>query len=114
MTLPFRQTCVPMASSSLKISHIQIKENVSEVSNEFQFVEVRSPVVLAEMSSEFDSHYDSCSIELCRASGYTYNNSLSPVHLRLIVTEFIRYSENYQSQETLITYHFIKATSVLK
>ncbi|KTD33442.1 hypothetical protein Lmor_1993 [Legionella moravica] len=44
-TYPLLKIC-----STLKISHVQIKENISEVSNEFQFVEVRSPAVSADLS----------------------------------------------------------------
>ncbi|KTD02445.1 hypothetical protein [Fluoribacter gormanii] len=49
-TYPLSKIC-----STLKISHVQIKENISEVSNEFQFVEVHSPAVSADLSSEFDT-----------------------------------------------------------
>ncbi|KTD69071.1 hypothetical protein Lste_2229 [Legionella steelei] len=85
-TYPLSKIC-----STLKISHVQIKENISEVSNEFQFVEVHSPAVSADLSSEFDSHNDRCSIELCRSSGDKLTiHSLSPVHLSHIVTEFMR------------------------
>lgn len=77
--------------STLKVSHMQIKENISEVSNEFQFVEVGSPAVSADMSSDFCGHNNCCSIELCRASGDKLTiHSLSPVHLSHIVTEFMR------------------------
>lgn len=77
--------------TTLKVSHMQIKENISEVSNEFQFVEVRSPTVSAYMSSEFDSQNDRCSIELCRASGDKLTiHSLPNSHLSHIVTEFMR------------------------
>jgi hypothetical protein len=31
--------------TTLKVSHVQIKENISEVSNEFRFVEVGSPTI---------------------------------------------------------------------
>lgn len=85
-TYPLSKIC-----STLKVSAVQIKENISEVSNEFQFVEVRSPAVSADMSSEFYCRNDCCSIELCRASGDKLTiHSLSPVHLSHIVTEFMR------------------------
>jgi len=85
-TYPLSKIC-----TTLKVSHVQIKENISEVSNEFQFVEVRGPAISADMSSELDSHNDRCSIELCRASGdKLIIHSLAPVHLNHIITEFMR------------------------
>ena len=77
--------------TTLKVIHVQIKENISEVSNEFQFVEVHGPAVSADMSSEFYGHNDRCSIELCRVSGDKLTiHLLSPVHLSHTVTEFMR------------------------
>jgi hypothetical protein len=77
--------------TTLKVSHVQIKENISEVSNEFRFVEVGSPTISTDVSSEFDSRSDRCSIELCRVSGDKLTiHSLSTVHLSHIVTEFMR------------------------
>lgn len=85
-TYPLSKIC-----STLKVSHIQIKENITDVVNRFQFVEVNNPAVLPELSSELKCHNDRCSIELCRASGDKLTiHSLSPVHLNHIITEFMR------------------------
>ena len=85
-TYPLSKIC-----STLKVSHMQIQENISEVVDELQFVEVDSPLELSTRSAEFDCHIDRCSIELCRASGDKLTiHSLSPVHLSHIVTEFMR------------------------
>lgn len=63
-TYPLSKIC-----STLKVSHVQIKENIIDVVNRFQFIEVNNQAVLPELSPEFDIHDDYCSIELCRASG---------------------------------------------
>lgn len=77
--------------TTLKVSHVQIKENITDVVNRFQFIEVSNPAVLPELSSEFIGHSNRCSIELCRASGDKLTiHSLSPVHLSHIITEFMR------------------------
>lgn len=77
--------------TTLKVSHVQIKENITDVVNRFQFIEVNNPAVLPELSFEFNGHNDRCSIELCRASGDKLTiHSLSSVYLSQIITEFMR------------------------
>lgn len=59
--------------SFYKVSHVQIKENITDVVNRFQFVEVNNPAVLPKLSPEFDGYNDRCLIELRRASGDELN-----------------------------------------
>lgn len=50
--------------STLKVSHVQIKENITDVVNRFQFIDLSSATALPELSREFDVYNDRCSIEL--------------------------------------------------
>ena len=85
-TYPLSKFC-----ATLKVSHVQIKENITDVVDRFQFVEVNNPATLPELSSELDGYNDHCSIELCRASGDKLTiHLLAPVHLSHIITEFMR------------------------
>ncbi|MCW8399871.1 hypothetical protein OQJ26_13845 [Legionella sp. PATHC038] len=77
--------------STLNVYHVQIKENITDVVNGFQFIDVNSPAALPELSPEFDVYNDRCSIELCRVSGDKLTiHKLSPIHLSHIITEFMR------------------------
>ena len=85
-TYPLSKIC-----ATLKVSHVQIKENITDVVNRFQFIEVHNPALVPELSPEFDGYNDRCSIELCRAPGDKLTiHSLSPAHLSHIITEFMR------------------------
>jgi hypothetical protein len=43
--------------TTLKVSHVQIKGNISEVSNEFRFVEVGSPTISNDIAGSGQSHF---------------------------------------------------------